>query len=112
MAAPGLPLNSIRLPVDGTLPRADADLDEIWYYTAKESGSVETADRFIDPITDRFYLLSDNPDIGRRRDEYLRPGLRSFNIGQYLIIYRIENEDVVILYVVRGSRNLEALLND
>lgn len=35
-------------------PRAEADLDEIWLYVARESGNVETADRLIDAITDRF----------------------------------------------------------
>jgi toxin ParE1/3/4 len=93
-------------------PRADSDLDDIWYYIATESGSVETADRHIDSITERFYLLSRNPYIGRRRDDDLRPGLRSFPAGQYILIYRIENDDVVILYVIRGNRDLEALLDD
>jgi toxin ParE1/3/4 len=93
-------------------PRADSDLDEIWYYIAKESGSVEIADRFIDSITDRFYLLSRSPYIGRRRDDDLRPGLRSFPVGRYVIIYRIENDDVVILYVLHGHRNLETLLDE
>jgi toxin ParE1/3/4 len=93
-------------------PRADSDLDEIWYYIAKESGSIDIADRVIDSITDRFYLLSQSPYIGRRRDNDLRPGLRSFPVGRYVILYRIENEDVVILYVLHGNRNLEALSDD
>jgi hypothetical protein len=38
-------------------PRAETDLDEIWYYTAKESGSIEIANRLIDSITDRFSRL-------------------------------------------------------
>ena len=29
-------------------PRAEADLDDIWYYVAKESGSIEIANRLID----------------------------------------------------------------
>lgn len=32
-------------------PQVYADLDGIWNYTAKESGSLETADRLIDTIT-------------------------------------------------------------
>jgi hypothetical protein len=32
-------------------PEAEAELDNIWYYVAKESGSVEIADRLIDSIT-------------------------------------------------------------
>ena len=46
-------------------PQAVADLDSIWYYVATKSGSIETADRFIDSITDRFFLLSRHPHLGR-----------------------------------------------
>src|SRR5450755_1925160 len=90
-------------------PQADSDLDDIWYYIATKSGSLDTADRLVDSITDRFYLLATHPNIGRARDQDLRPGLRSFSVGSYIIIYRIEDEDVVILRVLRGSRNIEAL---
>jgi toxin ParE1/3/4 len=90
-------------------PQADSDLDDIWYYVATKSGSLDTADRFIDSITDRFFLLASHPNIGRTRDEDLRPGLRSFPVGEYVIIYRIEDEDVLILRVLRGSRDITAL---
>jgi toxin ParE1/3/4 len=88
---------------------AEVELDDIWYYVAKESGSVEIADRLIDSITERFSILADHPYIGRHRDDDLRPGLRSFPAGEYIIIYRVKNDDVLILHVARGSRNLEAL---
>jgi plasmid stabilization system protein ParE len=39
----------------------------------------------------------------------LRSGLRSFPVGEYVIIYRIEDADVLILRVVRGNRNIAAL---
>jgi len=90
-------------------PQADADLDGIWYYIASESASIEIADRLIDSITDRFVLIANYPNIGRRRDDDLRPGLRSFPVGEYLIIYRLQDEDVLILRVLRGSRNIQAL---
>jgi toxin ParE1/3/4 len=88
-------------------PSADSDLDDIWYYVAKESGSLDRADSFIASLTERFYLLSGNPYIGRSRDD-LRPGLRSFPVLQYVIIYRIEDDDVVILHVFHGSRDIES----
>jgi toxin ParE1/3/4 len=90
--------------------QAEAELDNIWYYTAKESGSLEIADRVIESISERFYLLACHPHIGRRRDEDLRPGLRSFPVGDYVIFYRIEETDVLILHVFRGSRDIDALL--
>ena len=87
-------------------PQAEAELDDIWYYVAKESGSIEIADRLIDSITERFYLLACHPHIGRLRDEDLRPGLRSFPVGEYVIIYRVEEKDVLILHIFRGSRDI------
>jgi toxin ParE1/3/4 len=91
-------------------PEAEAELDDIWYYVAKESGSIDIADRLVDSITERFYLLARHPHMGRRRDEDLRPGLRSFPVGEYVIIYRVEEDEVLILHVYRGSRDIEALL--
>ena len=91
-------------------PEAEAELENIWYYVATESGSTGVAGRLIDSITERFYLLASHPHIGRHRDEDLRPGLRSFPVGEYVIIYRTEDQDVLILHVFRGSRDIEALL--
>jgi len=61
---------------------AQAELDNIWLYTARESGSIDVATRITDSITRQFWLLSRYPNVGRRRDE-LRPGLRSFAAGDY-----------------------------
>ncbi len=90
-------------------PEAEAELDGIWYYIANKSGSIDIADRFVDSLTERFYLLALNPHIGRRRDADFGVGMRSLPVGEYIILYRIEEEAVLILHVVRGSRNLEAL---
>lgn len=59
-------------------PEAEAELDGIWYYVATGSSSVQVADHLIYTLTKRFYLLALNPHLGRRRDEDLRPGMRSF----------------------------------
>jgi toxin ParE1/3/4 len=94
---------------DSHAPQADFDLDDIWFYVATKSGSLDTADRLVDSITDRFYLIATHPNIGRARDEDLRPGLRSFPVGEYVIIYRIQDDDILILRVLRGSRDIPAL---
>jgi toxin ParE1/3/4 len=94
---------------DRLTPEAEADLDEIWFYLAKTSASLEVADRFIDTLTSRFFLLSRNPYLGRRRDEDLRRGLRSFPIENYIVFYRVEDEDVLILRVLHGSRDFASL---
>lgn len=100
-----MPLKAHRLSLE-----AETELDSIWFYVAKERGSIELADRLIDAITVRFYLLASHPHIGCRGDEDLRPGLRSFAVREYVIIYRVERQDVLILHIIRGSRDLEALL--
>jgi toxin ParE1/3/4 len=70
--------------------KAEADLDDIWIYVAGESGSIEIADRLVDSITDRFFLLANHPYAGRERNDDLGPGRRSFPVGEHLIIYRID----------------------
>jgi plasmid stabilization system protein ParE len=35
-----------------------------------------------------------------------------FPVGDYIIIYRIEDTDVLILHVMRGSRHIEALFRN
>ena len=89
-------------------PEAEFDLDSIWLYVAGESGSIENADRIIDTLTDRFWLLAQHPHIGRHRDD-LRSGLRSFPVGDYAILYRIDDEDVLILHVLHGARDIPKL---
>jgi toxin ParE1/3/4 len=93
-------------------PAAENELDEIWHYAARVSSSTDTADRLIESITERFFLLATYPHIGRRRDEDLRPGLRSFPVGEYIILYRFEGEDVLILHVMHGSRDIQALFGN
>jgi toxin ParE1/3/4 len=91
-------------------PQVEAELDDIWWYVAAASGDTDTADRLIDSITARFLLLARYPYAGRCRDDDLRPGLRSFPVGSYVIIYKIENEEAFILHVLHGRRDIQTLL--
>ena len=93
-------------------PEAEAELDGIWIHIARESRNTDIATRVVENITERFWLLARYPYMGRRRDDDLRPGLRSLPADDYLIIHRIEHDDVVlILHVVHGSRDIAALFN-
>jgi toxin ParE1/3/4 len=88
---------------------AEADLDQIWNYIVTESGNIEIARRQIASITARFFLLSKHPYLGRSRDSELGPGRRSYVVGRYVIVYRVDEGDVLILRVAHGSRDIEAL---
>ncbi|HZD30413.1 MAG TPA: type II toxin-antitoxin system RelE/ParE family toxin [Candidatus Angelobacter sp.] len=71
-------------------PQAEADLDGIWYHVAKESSSLETANRLIDTITNRFVALASFPYLGRSREDDFGPGYRSLAVGEYVIVYWVE----------------------
>jgi toxin ParE1/3/4 len=45
------------------------------------------------------------PDLGRRRDD-LAPGLRMVPVEPYLIFYRVVSEEVQIVRVLHGARDL------
>jgi toxin ParE1/3/4 len=80
-------------------------------YVAKESGSIETADFLIDAITERFFLLTQHAYAGRDRNDDIGSGMRSFPVGEYVIVYCVEDADVLILRVVHGHRDLTALFS-
>jgi toxin ParE1/3/4 len=76
-------------------PRARDDLDAIWDYIAHEARAEAPADKLIDAITQRLWLLSEHPRIGRVRND-LGLGLRSFPVSSYVIVYEVS----VIVYEV------------
>jgi len=91
-------------------PEVEAEVDDMWLHIAKESGNIDIATRVVERIAEHFWLLARYPYLGRARDDDLRPGLRSFPVDDYLIIHRIEKDDVVlILHVVHGSRDIAGL---
>ena len=92
------------------LPDAQAELDGIWRYIATASGSVEIATRQVEKIEGCFWLLIGNPRAGRRRDHDLGADVRSIPVGDYIVVYVIEDFGPLILHVVRGSRDLKALI--
>jgi toxin ParE1/3/4 len=90
-------------------PRAEADLDDIWLYAATESGSMDVATRLVASITDRFCFLAGFPHAGRSRARDFGAGMRSFPVGEYVIVYSVEDGHVFILRVVHGRRDFDRL---
>jgi len=85
---------------------ARRDLVDIWAYIARDSSV--NADRFLGLIFKRVAMLGASPYAGRNRDE-VKQGLRSFPVGEYLILYVIDKSKVEIVRVVHGRRNLSVL---
>ena len=82
---------------------ADRDLDEIFLYWAKRA-DLSAAERLIDSITDRFWLLCEHPDAGRLSEDMVA-GVRCFPAGKYLIYYRKRRRGIDILHIFHGARD-------
>lgn len=85
-------------------PRAEADLDDIWYYIAEES-TPEQASRFLRQLEKDFALLSDWPMMGQAREEYAT-GLRSWPRNDYLIFYQPVEGGIILLRILHARRDI------
>ena len=83
---------------------AERDLDSIWRYIAKESGSLEIADRLVESITRTFPLFSRSPEAGTQRDE-IAAGIRGFPAGKYIIYYHATKRNIEISRILPGVRD-------
>jgi plasmid stabilization system protein ParE len=81
---------------------AKRDLDEIFLYWA-DRVRVEIADRVVDRITERFWLLGEHPEAGRVADD-IATGVKCFPAGNYLIYYRKTRLGTDILHIFHGAR--------
>jgi|ERR1017187_4879010 toxin ParE1/3/4 len=86
---------------------AETDLAEIWSYLASEA-SEAVATRFLSSITARFddVLLFPMSDAPRPQ---LGPGLRAIFKHNYAIYYVPRDGEVVIVRVLHGSRDVDAI---
>lgn len=89
---------------------ASQDIEAIADYLAAQS-SLTSAERFLSGIDSTLQRMAQFPQIGRKRDE-LYPGSRSLPYAQYLIFYRLLNDDIEVLRVVSGYQDLTALFED
>ena len=83
-----------------------ADLDAIWDFIAADDPSA--ADRFVDLLVEKAFSLGDMPEMGRSRDE-IESGIRSFPVRRYVLFYKVFEEELVVLRIVSGHRDLDAL---
>ena len=66
-------------------PAAEADLDEIWQYTAI-TWSMKQARNYNDDLFDAFVLIGENPALGQRLDK-VDGSYRRFHRGHHFIFY-------------------------
>ena len=86
--------------------QAQEDLIEIWASIGVHNEGA--ANRLIEQIDARLSLLREFPEMGAPRSD-IRIDLRMLVIGEYLVIYRLLPEEVEIVRVVYGRRDIAAL---
>ena len=60
--------------------------------------------------TEALELIASMPGAGAERSE-LQAGVRSYPVGKYLIFYRVVSDEIQLLRVVHGARDLRRLFN-
>ncbi len=84
---------------------AEADLDDVYDYIARDVPYY--AELFIDRLVEATDKLEVHPKIGRKVPEAdNRDDIRELIVQGYRIIYHVTREQIDILSVVHGSRNL------
>jgi toxin ParE1/3/4 len=89
-------------------PEAEADIEAIALYIADDSPAA--ARRWFDEIYVRCKRLGEMPGMGVARPE-VRPDLRTFAVGNYLILYREIENGAEIVRVVHGARQWQKLFD-
>jgi toxin ParE1/3/4 len=86
-------------------PAAESDLAATWDYLAARNPAAARA--VLLAIRNRCRVLAEHPFAGRPRPE-LDSELRSYAAGDYLIFYAATEEEVTIIRVLHGARDIEA----
>lgn len=83
---------------------AESHLDGIYEYIAKNSPTY--ALRMVDRLIKRSQQIADFPLSGRRVPEYNLEQLREVLEGSYRIIYHIKSDQIDIVAVLHGAKEI------
>lgn len=87
---------------------AKSDLLTIARFIARDS--LARAATFVAELEERCSRLADMPLAYPLVPGYERSGVRRRPYGQYLIFYRVENDRILVLHVLHGAMDVEAVL--
>jgi len=90
---------------------AEADLEEIVSYIANDS--VQNALRVLERLENKVNSLNKMPERGRYVPELLDKNIREYKElieNPWRIVYKIDGNDVYVLAIIDGRRNIEDIL--
>lgn len=88
---------------------ASRDLVEIVDYFANTN--IESGERFIQEFEKKCKNIVNFPSMGRSYED-IAPFLRRIPIDVHIILYKVIDEEITIVRVVSGKRDLKSLFSD
>ena len=85
------------------------DMEQILDYLAKNN--LKTGEKFLEEFSKKCRYLTQFPLMGRSYRE-IRPYLRGLLMKNYIIFYRLTEQGLEIMRVVKGDRDLEVLFSE
>ena len=85
-------------------PTAEADLAEIWRFTADRWDSVQ-ADRYVVAIMCVLGAIGASPGLGQACED-VREGYRRHPAGSHVVFYRIEPDHVDVVRILHGRMDI------
>jgi toxin ParE1/3/4 len=79
-------------------PRAQADIDEIWDYTA-ETWNADQAERYIRQLHQAIETVARDPRRGLACD-HIRPGYRKYSVGSHVLFFRLTDSGIDVVRVL------------
>ena len=93
-------------------PEAEADLFDLYRYTAQASGSIDVAFGFTERLRIACFSLEDFSERGAPRNDIVE-GLRILtHERKTVIVYFVKGDEVIISNVFHAGRDWEAFLAD
>ncbi len=87
---------------------AKADLKDIALFTQRKWGK-EQRNLYLKQFDESFWMLSENPVLGRRCDE-IRDGYRKFPQGSHVIFYRqTDSQEILIIRILHKNMDVNPI---
>lgn len=86
-------------------PRARADLDDIWVYSAQSWGTDQAKD-YIRLVQSAIETVAEEPRRGRACDE-VRKGYRKYPAGSHVLLYRVLKAEIDIVRILHSRMDFE-----
>ena len=85
------------------------DMEQILDYLANTN--INAGEKFLEEFSKKCRYLTQFPLMGRSYRE-IRPYLRGLPMKNYIIFYRLTEQGLEIMRVVKGERDLDALFSE